>query len=221
MSASAEPDMPAKIRLPKMLTCASPPGRRPHGRVGEGVDVARDAGAVHQAADEQEHRHGDERKRVERVERALRDEVERQVVGEHVDDARDADREHDREAEHEQRQEGEDDDESAPSGHLCQDGLLRLGPAARARCGRASPRSRRPAAAEPDRERPHEQPERHLERRGLVVEVVADRDQRGGAASAPNRRMPASSIASCSSQRGRGGMQGLELLHPDLPALAP
>ena len=29
MSASAEPDMPAKIRLPKMLTCASPPGRRP------------------------------------------------------------------------------------------------------------------------------------------------------------------------------------------------
>ena len=29
MSASAEPDMPAKIRLPKMLTCARPPGRRP------------------------------------------------------------------------------------------------------------------------------------------------------------------------------------------------
>ena len=29
MSASAEPDMPAKIRLPKMLTCASPPGSRP------------------------------------------------------------------------------------------------------------------------------------------------------------------------------------------------
>ena len=29
MSASAEPDMPEKIRLPKMFTCASPPGRRP------------------------------------------------------------------------------------------------------------------------------------------------------------------------------------------------
>ena len=29
MSASAEPDMPAKIRLPKMFTCASPPGSRP------------------------------------------------------------------------------------------------------------------------------------------------------------------------------------------------
>ncbi len=29
MSASADPDMPAKIRLPKMFTCASPPGNRP------------------------------------------------------------------------------------------------------------------------------------------------------------------------------------------------
>ena len=29
MSAKAEPDMPAKIRLPKMFTCARPPGRRP------------------------------------------------------------------------------------------------------------------------------------------------------------------------------------------------
>ncbi len=29
MSASAEPDIPAKIRLPKMFTWASPPGRRP------------------------------------------------------------------------------------------------------------------------------------------------------------------------------------------------
>ncbi len=29
MSASADPDMPAKIRLPKMLTCARPPGSRP------------------------------------------------------------------------------------------------------------------------------------------------------------------------------------------------
>ena len=29
MSASADPDMPAKIRLPKMLTCARPPGMRP------------------------------------------------------------------------------------------------------------------------------------------------------------------------------------------------
>ena len=73
MSASAEPDMPAKIRLPKMFTCARPPGSRPDRGVGELVDVTRDAGAVHQAADEQEHRHRDQRKRVERVERALRD----------------------------------------------------------------------------------------------------------------------------------------------------
>jgi len=29
MSASADPDIPAKIRLPKMLTCARPPGIRP------------------------------------------------------------------------------------------------------------------------------------------------------------------------------------------------
>ena len=29
MSASAEPDMPAKIMLPKMFTCARPPGIRP------------------------------------------------------------------------------------------------------------------------------------------------------------------------------------------------
>ena len=29
MSASAEPDMPEKIRLPKMFTCARPPGSRP------------------------------------------------------------------------------------------------------------------------------------------------------------------------------------------------
>ena len=28
-SASAAPDTPEKIRLPTMLTCASPPGRRP------------------------------------------------------------------------------------------------------------------------------------------------------------------------------------------------
>ena len=28
MSASAEPDMPENTRLPKMFTCASPPGRR-------------------------------------------------------------------------------------------------------------------------------------------------------------------------------------------------
>jgi hypothetical protein len=29
MSASAAPDMPEKTRLPKTLTCASPPGMRP------------------------------------------------------------------------------------------------------------------------------------------------------------------------------------------------
>ena len=29
MSAKAEPDMPANTRLPKMLTCARPPGNRP------------------------------------------------------------------------------------------------------------------------------------------------------------------------------------------------
>ena len=68
MSASAEPDMPEKIRLPKMLTCASPPWTRADERVGEAVDQLRDAGLVHQAADEEEHRHGDERKGIERIE---------------------------------------------------------------------------------------------------------------------------------------------------------
>lgn len=29
MSASADPDIPANIMLPKMFTCASPPGMRP------------------------------------------------------------------------------------------------------------------------------------------------------------------------------------------------
>ena len=84
----------------------------PDGRVGELVDVARDAGAVHQAADEEEHGHRHQRKRVERVERALRDQVDRQAVGEHVDDARNADRQHDRKAEHEQPEERDDDEES-------------------------------------------------------------------------------------------------------------
>ena len=51
-------------------------------------------------------------KDIERVERALRDQVDRQPVGEDVHDAGNADREHDRKAEHEERDERADNEES-------------------------------------------------------------------------------------------------------------
>src|SRR5215210_7125720 len=100
---------------------------------------------------------------------------------------------------------------------LCQDGLLRLGPSPPPSVGEHR-RGLDDEEGRAHRERPHEQPERHLEGRGLVVEVVADRDQRGGA-DQPEQK-DAGDLDRELQQPARARRdEGLELLHLDLPAL--
>ena len=69
---------------------------------GEAVDHLRDARLVHQVADEDEHRHGDERKGIEGIGHALADELDREAVPQDVDDRRDHHGEHHGPAEQEE-----------------------------------------------------------------------------------------------------------------------
>jgi hypothetical protein len=73
---------------------------------GEAVDHLRDAGLVHQIADEDEHRHRDERETIERIGHALPDQLDREAVPQDVDHGRDHHGQHHRPAEQEEGREG-------------------------------------------------------------------------------------------------------------------
>ena len=88
MSASAAPLIPEKIRLANDVDLRESARDAADERVGKPEDPLRDARLVHQIADEDEHRHRDERKGVQRVGHPLPDQLDRDVVHQHIDDRR-------------------------------------------------------------------------------------------------------------------------------------
>ncbi len=110
ISASAEPDMTANTSEPKMLTCASRPagGPRPCRRTGRcSARCPRHSSAT----DEDEHRHGDEREGIERIQVRCATRSSGRPLTRDRRDTGSRSRER-REAADEQREEGEDDEEA-------------------------------------------------------------------------------------------------------------
>ncbi len=101
--------MPEKIRLDEDVDLRQPAGHAADEGVGEAEDALGDAGLVHQVADEDEDRHGDEREGIQRIGHALADQLDGEAVEQDIGDGRDQDRQDHRPAEQEEEREGADD----------------------------------------------------------------------------------------------------------------